>query len=285
MMRVHITGCIRSGTTLLVEMMRFGFQSDGPWDHETSLLSSVSHDLDMCITKHPGELDLLARLIPHDDSLHGICVMRDPRSVITSVHKKAQDCYATSLAHWKKSEEHASRLRSTQRFITVRYETLVSQPDEVQEQIVHAFPFLEVKEKFSSFQNASCVSEDAKLALNGLRAAAADRINGWRKHLPRVKEQLDQHPDLPHMLIRNGYESDTQWLRILDGVSSRHHKSWQDNGVHFLKRIDRWQRRERKIRNYLSEVRRRRTHGCPMTKCAGSWKFPASSQAALESKK
>jgi hypothetical protein len=162
---------------------------------------------------------------------------------------------------------------------------LVSQPDEVQEQMVRAFPFLEVKERFSSFQNASSVSEDAKLALNGLRAAAADRINGWRNHLPRVKEQLDQHPDLPHILIRNGYESDTQWLRIFDGVSSCHHKSWQDSGAHFLKRIDRWQRRERKIRNYLSEVRRRRTNGRRVTTCADSWEFPAPGQAPLESKR
>lgn len=285
MKRLHITGCIRSGTTLLVEMMRIGFESDGPWEHETSLLSSVPDDLDVCITKHPGELDLLARLMPYDDRLHGIYVMRDPRSVITSVHRKAPDCYATSLAHWKKSEEHASRLRLTRRFITVRYEMLVSQPDEVQERMVRAFSFLEVKGRFSSFQNASSVSDDAKLALNGLRAAAADRINGWRNHLSRIKEQLAEHPDLPEILISNGYERNTEWLTMLEGAESRHHETWQDSGVHFLKRIDRWQRRERRVRHYLSEVRRRRTNGRPVTTCVDSWEFPASGQAPLESKR
>lgn len=285
MKRVHVTSCIRSGTTLLVEMMRFGFESDGPWEHETSLLGSLPNDLDVCITKHPGELDLLARLLPHDPSLHGLYVMRDPRAVITSIHRKARDCYATNLAHWKRCDQQASQLRLGERFVRVRYEMLVSEPDMVQEQLARAFPFLIAKAPFSSFQQTASLSDDANDALNGIRPVTTERIESWRNHLSRVKEQFAQHPDLPDLLISNGYERDAQWLSMLDGVESRHHKTWQDSGVHFLKRIDRWQRRERRVRHYLSDVRRRKTNANPVTTRMHNGEFPASVQAALEPKR
>lgn len=265
-------------------MMRFGFESDGPWEHETSLLGSLPKDLNVYITKHPGELDLLARLLPHDPSLHGLYVMRDPRAVITSIHRKAQDCYATNLAHWKRCDEQASQLRSGERFVRVRYEMLVSQPDMVQEQLARSFPFLIAKAPFSSFQQTTFLSDDANDALNGIRPVTTERIEGWRNHLSRIKEQFAQHPDLPDLLISNGYERDRQWLSMLEGVESCHHETWQDSGVHFLKRIDRWQRRERRVRRYLLDVRRRKTNANSVTARADDWEFPSSGQAALESK-
>jgi len=138
---------------------------------------------------------------------------------------------------------------------------LVSQPDMVQEQLVRAFPFLIEKAPFSSFQQTAFLSDDANDALNGLRPVTTERIDGWRSHLSRIKEQLAQHADLPDLLINNGYERDTQWLRMLEGVESRHHKTWQDSGVHFLKRIDRWQRRERKVMRYMQLAKKRLAHG------------------------
>ena len=57
------------------------------------------------------------------------------------------------------------------------------------------------------------------MSLNGIRPLDASRLDGWRSHLPRIKGQLEAHPDLAQSLIEFGYEADDAWTALLEGVA------------------------------------------------------------------
>jgi hypothetical protein len=249
---VHVTGCGRSGTTLLVEMMRSSFRCDGPSHHETSILKAPPRGFSVYITKHPGETAFLHRLLVADPNLCGIHIYRDPRSVICSVHAKATGHYAVKFSSWKKEHVHARGLASHPRFLEVRYERLVAAPNEVQEDIMGSFPFLEPTGRFSSYHKRAQPSRDAVQALNGLREVDADRLEPWRHHLPRVKDQLMRHPEMTDILIELGYEVDSSWTSCLREVEACRRRAWEAKGVHLFKKFDRWQRRHRKLRKRLA---------------------------------
>jgi hypothetical protein len=256
MNHIHITGCGRSGTTLLMEMMRSCFRCDGPSHHETSILEVPPRGFSVYITKHPGEVSFLGPLLGADPDLHGIHIYRDPRSVICSVHAKAKDCYAVNFSSWKKQQKLAEHPSRHPRFLTVCYEKLVTNPDIVQGDIRQAFPFLEPKGSFSTFHERARPSFGAIQALNGLRVLDEARLEPWRYHLPRVKEQLIRHPEMADMLIELGYETDRSWTGLLSDVEARSHKVWEERGLHPLKKLDQWHRRRRRLCKRLSLLQR-----------------------------
>jgi hypothetical protein len=254
--RIHITGCPRSGTTLLVEMMRTCFVCHNFAEHETSLLRPVPDFDGLLITKQPGETFLLPRLLALDPNLGAIHIIRDPRSVLSSKHADAPDLYATHFGLWRESRNAAESLRGHPRFLPLRYEDLVSDPDAVQENIGNFFPALSRRRNFSDFHNFATASGDALAALNGLRPVSAVGIAAWQRHLPRIKQQVAEHPDLLDALVECGYEPDRSWVSQLDNVPREQHRCWLPERVHIFKRLDRWLRRERKIRNYARALRR-----------------------------
>ena len=252
MKHLHVTGCGRSGTTLLLEMMRASFRCDESSKHEQSILETPPTSPSTMFTKHPGEVAFLRPLLAADPDLGGVYIYRDPRSVICSIHAKAADCYATNFSSWLKEQMHAKYLMSHPRFVEVRYEELITDPDNVQAKIHKTFPLLEATGQFSSYHERARPSEGAVQALNGFREVDRERLHAWRNHLSRVKEQLASHPGMARILIELGYEEDTTWTSLLPEVQVCRHKVWEEKGVNLLKRFDQWQRRTRKLRRRLA---------------------------------
>lgn len=255
MKHLHVTGCGRSGTTLLVEMMRCSFKCEGAAVHEKSILETPPDGLSVYFTKHPGELALLRHILAADTRLHALHIYRDPRSVICSMHSKAPGFYATNFDSWKKQQRHAQLLKGHPRVFEVRYERLIADPDGVQEEVAKFFPFLEQTGLFSSYQQRARPSVGALQALNGIRMVDKSRLEPWRHHLSRVKEQINRHPEMTDWLIQLGYEKDDSWSDALSGVRARRHPEWETRNMHFLKRVDRWQRSQRKLRQRLAVLR------------------------------
>lgn len=255
MKHVHVTGCGRSGTTLLVEMMRCSFKCEGSALHEQSILEPPPKGLSVYITKHPGELAPLRHLLVADTQLYALHIYRDPRSVVCSVHSKAPGSYATNFASWKKQQRYAQMLRGHPRFFEVRYEQLIADPDGVQSEVARFFPFLEQTGLFSSYQQRAQPSVGAVQALNGFRTVDKSRLEPWRQHASRVKEQLTRHPEMAEWLIELGYEKDKSWSDSLCDVLASRHPEWETRDMHFLKRFDRWQRRQRKLSQRIAALR------------------------------
>lgn len=217
--RLHVVGCPRSGTTLLAELLATGFAHVGHDEHELSIFRPVPGRHTVYVSKKPADVKRIGPLLRADPDLFVVAVHRDPRAVITSVLEAASSRYWMHFDNWARCIRAARALDGHPRFLDVRYERLATEPDAVQSEIAARFTFLRRAHAFSEFERHARPSHAAELALGGVRAVEAQRIERWREHLPRVKAELQRHPEMTRMLIELGYEPDDGWTRALDGVT------------------------------------------------------------------
>lgn len=220
MKRIHIVGMSpRTGTTLMMELMASCFKFDAYADHEMSILHAPITPVKTFCSKHPGELTIMPYI--NDPNIWVICMIRDPRDVIVSKHRKAPDYYWTDLKNYKTYRAAFEELcRKNSRVIPVMYEELVENPDKVQDALEKKIPFLKRASNFSEFDKVASPTEGAVAALGGVRKITGSSIGNWRNHLPRVKAQIELHGDISDDLIGFGYEADKSWLTQLEDVQA-----------------------------------------------------------------
>lgn len=224
--RIHIVGCApRSGTTLMTELMVNGFAIDGYTPHETSVFVCPRERFEILCTKNPRDVLAVRPLLALDPDLWVIYVLRDPRDVVVSRHQQAPDKYWANLGMWKERQRAARALRSHPRFVTVRYEDLVADPNAEQQRLRRAMPFLIPRADFADYHRHAHPSGKSVQALGGVRPISTTSIGRWREHKPRVAAQLALHGPITDDLIDLGYEPDAGWLRELDGVTPDNHVS------------------------------------------------------------
>jgi hypothetical protein len=146
-------------------------------------------------------------------------MLRDPRDVIVSRHRNDPQRYWAPLRFWKRHAQVIRRLRHHRRFILVRYEDLVRNPDGVQEALVARMPFLKQRARFSDFHKLARPSAKSVAAMGSVRPINSASIGNWRNHLARVAGQIAIHGSISEELIAFGYEPDESWLAALKGVS------------------------------------------------------------------
>jgi hypothetical protein len=256
--RIHVVGLSpRTGTTLMVELLVASFKIDGHADHEMSVFGQPDQNCNIFCSKLPGDLLNVGPLLRFDPRLWVINMVRDPRDVVVSRHARAPSKYWVHLGIWKQRRRAAKRLANHPRFITVRYEDLVNDPDRVQRDLERRMPFLERTAAFSEFHKLAMPSERAIKALGGVRPIDTSRVGNWRRHKSRLVAQIATHGDIDQELIDFNYETDRSWRQELDGVMP-------DNDETFFperrSRIDRMRatiRRSWRIVRYILNVRAR----------------------------
>lgn len=218
MERLHIVGLgPRTGTTLLAECMAVCFEIDAFEQHEASLCQHRKN-VDVYLTKNPVDLHIVGPRLRLDPHLHVIAMLRDPRDVIVSKHRLDPDRYWAPLRFWKRHLQIIRRLMHCKRFVLVRYEAFVEEPNSVQEMLMTKLPFLRRKACFSDFHNHAMPSGKSLKAMGPLRPFSTSSVGNWRNHLPRVAGQMSIHGSIASELIELGYEKDESWLEALDGV-------------------------------------------------------------------
>ena len=136
---IHITGAARSGTTLLMELMRSCYEWDWAPENETPVAGAVEQRSGRSLSKSPtGGIDLRAFLL-HPESWLLFC-QRDPRDVVCSRHKNKPEVYWSNLMMWKWMYRNQIRLQGHPRVMIIRYESLVEKPDRIQREIEKALP-------------------------------------------------------------------------------------------------------------------------------------------------
>ncbi|MFT4560438.1 MAG: hypothetical protein ACI9BW_000172 [Gammaproteobacteria bacterium] len=219
MHRIHITGASpRTGTTLIAEAMIASFDIDCFCDHEARIFTPPPRDGKVFLTKSPRDILLAQAALKQSSQLHVIFMLRDPRDVIVSRHNRNPDRYWAGLKFWKAYTQAARPLLQHPRFITLRYEELVSDPDATQGELAKRLPFLAHRSAFSKFHQVAKPTQDSVTALGGVREISTARVTNWRNHLPRVAGQIALHGSIVQDLIEFGYEHDDSWLREIDGV-------------------------------------------------------------------
>ena len=256
MKRLHIVGCPRSGTTLLLELVATCFSNDGFCAHEMSIFEVPDARGELYISKQPNDIRHLQHIFPGDPSLFVIYLGRDPRAVITSTHGSSPGQYFCNYRIWRECYRAAQRYQGHKRFLSLRYEDLVTDPDREQAAIRAHFPFLEQRHYFSEYHLYASPSAAAQQAMRGLRQVNRESLDKWRGHLPRVAEQLRRHPALSQDLVSLGYEADEHWMQQLAGVDCIVYPCRYPERRPHLKEWEKGLRVYLKSRRYLKRMKR-----------------------------
>ncbi|MGQ0742391.1 MAG: sulfotransferase family protein [Alphaproteobacteria bacterium] len=217
--RIHITGAPRSGTTLMLALMLTCFEIDGGVAHERRIWRAVPKGKRIVCTKRPGDERISGWLVALDPRLHVICMLRDPRDAVVSVHNASPSMYWSNLHAWRESARAIMRARGKPRLHVVRYDELAINPDAVQARLALEMPFLKPKLPFSQFHEAAQMGDTQWLrAMRSIRAVSAENVGAWKRHLPRLKGQILRHGDISGELITLGFENDKAWLKLLEDV-------------------------------------------------------------------
>ncbi|WP_299357062.1 hypothetical protein [uncultured Shimia sp.] len=203
----------------MFELLTSCFDIEKLGTHEISLFSGPRHPVRAYASKKPTDLVHVRRLLPWDRSLHVIYMQRDPRDVIVSQHNSHPGEYWCDFPLWERNERLHQKLCGHPRFYVCKYENLVTETEIEQTRIEEVFPFLKRRYDFSQFEMVSRSSEEASLALGGVRTISDASIGTWHKNLPRVSAQLSAYPSLAKAVVRSGYSEDMNWISVCDGIA------------------------------------------------------------------
>lgn len=222
----------------MLSCMVNGFEHDDACDHEMPIFREPEGNPGIFFSKQPSDIKRVHMVLPHDPNLFVICMERDPRSVISSIHPIDPERYFSDFKIWKESHEATLNLRDEPRFCVIRYENLVRDPDGVQRDLSNRCSFLKITGLFSEFDKKAKPASKAEEAMKGVRPISTDRIDGWKEHLPRIKAQLEKYPELTTYLKAFGYENNDDWLEILDGVEADRSASYFEDEISWLRSLE-----------------------------------------------
>lgn len=238
MNQIHIVGVSpRSGTTLLAEAMKTCFKIDYCTPHEDRLFTRPPFKANVFLTKRPRDIMIAGPSLKVDPHFYVICLIRDPRDIICSKHQKTPDRYWTGLKFWSVYSKKVKELEKHPRFISIKYEEFVFDPDKIQDLLIKKIPCLKKQRNFSEYHLSASVSDSSKEALKSVRPIKPTSVGKWKEHKARVAGQIQLHGSISEDLIQFGYEKDEQWLEELNGVEPDLSKSYHSEFVTLKDRI------------------------------------------------
>ncbi|MDH3750828.1 MAG: sulfotransferase [Gammaproteobacteria bacterium] len=248
---LHIVACSpRSGTTLLHEAMVTCFRIDKHYDHEIRFHLVSARDGQILLTKRPKDTMYVQAILEDDPEFFVIYMVRDPRDVIVSRHGKDKDMYYSNIRLWREMHAYAKPLYGHERFLEVRYEDFVSNPDATQQMIAEKFPWLEKTHDCSAYQEHATASEKSITAMHSVRPIAPTSVGVWTQHPGRIKGQQAIHGSLTPDLIACGYESTADWEQVLESVTPDFSRSRYPEKIYFWSRISQYINALRKVATY-----------------------------------
>ncbi|MDJ0814282.1 MAG: sulfotransferase [Woeseiaceae bacterium] len=248
---LHIVACSpRTGTTLLHEVMVTCLKVDKHYDHEIRFHLVTGKDGETVITKRPKDTMYMPAVLDDDPELFVIYLLRDPRDTICSRHGKDKSIYYSNIRLWRQMHGYARQMAGHERFLEVRYEDFVRDPDATQQMIADKFPWLESTHRFSEYHEYAVVSEKSRTAMHSVRPIAPTSVGVWTRNPGRIKAQQMIHGSLTPELIECGYESSGDWERVLDGVEPDTTRSLYPENLALWRRISQALDARRKVARY-----------------------------------
>lgn len=217
---VVICGFPRSGTTLcqlMVESCVTGIRIFGRERRALEVAQFGHRSHPSVVTKRPKDVFLINEIREfyrsHAANVRFILMNRDPRAVLTSIHFSKPSEYFVSVNTWRHIYAHWKWARDSADVIDVRYEDLISSPDDVEHR-VSEFTGWNVTRPFRRFHESVPGGFDIR-ALNGLRELDSGNLTRWQDncHFRRIRSLLSEMPELPEILVELGYEHDDSWTR------------------------------------------------------------------------
>lgn len=203
-MKVIITGCARSGTTLMVHLMRYFYSTEviledekHPYDYQ-GLTDKV-----LVIKKPYQDVNNIQHFSIYELLKYGwkiVWMLRDGRDVISS---KANGEYHCDFMRWIDSNTDYLNYWNNRAIHLVRYESLVKNPDAIMDGISD-FIHQEFQADFHNFYNL--MSSDKPMNSDiAPRPLDINSIGNHKNHPERVMQAMD-HTDFVKLLKIFGYE-------------------------------------------------------------------------------
>ena len=240
-MNIAICGYPRSGSTMLYNMLRSTVTGYSFTDRELSAVHALPEMPWPAITKFPSDCFYWREIRGLDPEARFVVTIRDPRSVLCSKHATTGDLYKVSWDRTYFGKPMKSRLQRRRRArkqnqpgryrskwglldwdaaidglpdpVTVRYEDVVSAPEKAQERLGEILG-LDYRASVAGFHEAP-IPERLAYQLNGVRPVETSHTESWREQPERIKQQFSECPALHDIVIKRGYEKDTEWIRNL----------------------------------------------------------------------
>jgi len=134
--------------------------------------------VDTHLGKLPGVALDVPSLLTHTPDLYVLFMIRDPRAVLTSIHPKDRRQFWAQPARCLAVGQSYLSWEAHERRIDVRFEDLVTQPDEVQTYISERLA-LPMGRSFSTAYHYFRDTPDNILALGGPRPLDPSRVRPW----------------------------------------------------------------------------------------------------------
>ena len=207
-MRILITGCARSGTSLLTYLMK-GFRSLHVFDTEEKNPRLIGHPSDLrepFVFKYPQGLidpgqDFALRrsrdsyeagfrspyLRSYVKTWKVLICIRDARDVVTSRHPRQPDRYWVSPLRWIKAIERTLPLIHQPNVVLVKYEELVCDPVR-QMTCIAAFLGMDYDNNWTTcFHKDIHPGTEMSTALGGIRPIDTHSIGRWTRPEHRTR--------------------------------------------------------------------------------------------------
>ena len=224
---IQITCYPRSGSALLLLLMHGSVE-----DYAVALVeltvSKYMYRPGSTIGKRPNDILGVQRYDKYKDDgkvIYWIAIKRDIRSVITSYHCNMPDDYfigydyVYQLSSFKVGNKVNTGIRlmyggmkfleEMDNTVVIKYEDLVTRPDFVQNQISDDID-ITFNKPFSKVEKCD-VPKSLLIGGNSL-PVEKKRMDKWKNHPERIKQEFTKFPELFNILIEDGYEKDREWF-------------------------------------------------------------------------
>ena len=203
--RILITGCARSGNTLLLHLMGTGYRNTLICHGEQIPAASLCHPGVSVIGKKPGAIVKLDRVLAQPD-IGVIFTVRDPRDCICSRHVAGD--YWVKPERWVKCAEIIARHACHPGAAIVRFEQMLREPAVTQQWLASKFGLQIRRPWVQCYDEFDCRDSQGMAAMHGARPLDLARIGHWRhdpEHRERVAEAFRSTPELPRWMEEFGY--------------------------------------------------------------------------------
>lgn len=203
--RILVTGCARSGNTLMCHLLGTGYRNTRILRGERVPQSQEAKKGPVVIGKRPGALRSLGTLLEQPD-FGAVLMMRDPRDTITSKHWR--DEYWTNSHQWIKAARLIDAYRDHERILLVFFESLLKYPLLVQQYVAERFSLTPSRPFSECHQYFDVGDAQGIAAMHGARPIDRSRIGHWQEtpeKRARVVEAFKQVPELSIWMDRFGY--------------------------------------------------------------------------------
>jgi len=193
-MKLYITGCARSGTTVMLYLMRYFYNTDVVLEREVSPgeLMNTEHFGKIFVFKKPQlkieDRDFVPLKYTLDNGFHVLFMVRDPRDILVSTH-----CEQAYYVHPERLCETYLELLACMRYRNlhiVRYEDLVYDSKTVMDSI-SGFINGDYQDDYTQFYES--MEEPQMIAGIEPRPLSGSSIGNWKdpKHNEYIKAVFD----------------------------------------------------------------------------------------------